>query len=568
MEETLSKSAVDPNTRALVLRVLSPTDWTENARAARTKNDIEGMISTDIFDDWNSWSALAYRIASDQCAFKWSRKIFKEVVDSLNCLYFDTSDKSQKHVLETFFLAFQTLRQTLPIMGMLQNGFSDKTTETRMCLLPLYTSLAEASFKNTALCILGIVGRTVGKSYHELNDLQPIIDALEKNGFENLASLTDAGLRNAISHGGVIVTQNKTLPQIIYRYKFGSEWNREIISQSTLKHDVVNCFEGVSAAILAICVFLNSHRNEISFELVGDGYLRQMYYGFNLSSSLVLCSDAFEAINKKQITYTFETSITDKIALFWLTEKLLEGVYTLDPSYGAFSISYMNPRMMANFIRVEKKDIETYRALGCPSGYLIDKAKRNSLWFDPSDEEINVDEASYYCIPEYENGNLKITDVTDISNDETAKRFRATVFVGEVDDKEKLVELLKKALDWVKNLFNPPALTHRIKHGDMPADWVYLTVYCDELDDNRALLQNNKNFICELAYSNDISNRYEHNNKLIRYLEGNVEVIDDETTIYWRDRKYVTAIYGRKIGRNELCPCGSGKKFKKCCGRN
>lgn len=24
---------------------------------------------------------------------------------------------------------------------------------------------------------------------------------------------------------------------------------------------------------------------------------------------------------------------------------------------------------------------------------------------------------------------------------------------------------------------------------------------------------------------------------------------------------------GRKVGRNEPCPCGSGKKFKKCCGR-
>ncbi len=22
----------------------------------------------------------------------------------------------------------------------------------------------------------------------------------------------------------------------------------------------------------------------------------------------------------------------------------------------------------------------------------------------------------------------------------------------------------------------------------------------------------------------------------------------------------------KKIGRNELCPCGSGRKFKKCCG--
>ena len=23
---------------------------------------------------------------------------------------------------------------------------------------------------------------------------------------------------------------------------------------------------------------------------------------------------------------------------------------------------------------------------------------------------------------------------------------------------------------------------------------------------------------------------------------------------------------GRKIGRNEPCPCGSGKKYKNCCG--
>ncbi len=24
---------------------------------------------------------------------------------------------------------------------------------------------------------------------------------------------------------------------------------------------------------------------------------------------------------------------------------------------------------------------------------------------------------------------------------------------------------------------------------------------------------------------------------------------------------------GRKVGRNDDCPCGSGKKYKKCCGR-
>ena len=25
---------------------------------------------------------------------------------------------------------------------------------------------------------------------------------------------------------------------------------------------------------------------------------------------------------------------------------------------------------------------------------------------------------------------------------------------------------------------------------------------------------------------------------------------------------------GKKVGRNEPCPCGSGKKYKKCCGKN
>ena len=26
-------------------------------------------------------------------------------------------------------------------------------------------------------------------------------------------------------------------------------------------------------------------------------------------------------------------------------------------------------------------------------------------------------------------------------------------------------------------------------------------------------------------------------------------------------------VKGEKVGRNDPCPCGSGKKYKKCCGR-
>ncbi len=31
--------------------------------------------------------------------------------------------------------------------------------------------------------------------------------------------------------------------------------------------------------------------------------------------------------------------------------------------------------------------------------------------------------------------------------------------------------------------------------------------------------------------------------------------------------KKVPVVVGPKIGRNDPCPCGSGKKYKKCCGR-
>ena len=37
--------------------------------------------------------------------------------------------------------------------------------------------------------------------------------------------------------------------------------------------------------------------------------------------------------------------------------------------------------------------------------------------------------------------------------------------------------------------------------------------------------------------------------------------------IYLEQKKSGTIIKGAKIGRNDPCPCGSGKKYKKCCGR-
>lgn len=38
--------------------------------------------------------------------------------------------------------------------------------------------------------------------------------------------------------------------------------------------------------------------------------------------------------------------------------------------------------------------------------------------------------------------------------------------------------------------------------------------------------------------------------------------------LYLEQKRSGTIVKGPKIGRNDPCPCGSGKKYKHCCGRN
>lgn len=48
------------------------------------------------------------------------------------------------------------------------------------------------------------------------------------------------------------------------------------------------------------------------------------------------------------------------------------------------------------------------------------------------------------------------------------------------------------------------------------------------------------------------------------------KIYDEETRkkLYMEQKKSGTVRKEKKIGRNDPCPCGSGKKYKKCCGRN
>ncbi len=47
------------------------------------------------------------------------------------------------------------------------------------------------------------------------------------------------------------------------------------------------------------------------------------------------------------------------------------------------------------------------------------------------------------------------------------------------------------------------------------------------------------------------------------------DIFDEEKLkeLYLEQKKSGTVVKGPKIGRNDPCPCGSGKKYKHCCGK-
>ena len=43
---------------------------------------------------------------------------------------------------------------------------------------------------------------------------------------------------------------------------------------------------------------------------------------------------------------------------------------------------------------------------------------------------------------------------------------------------------------------------------------------------------------------------------------------DKRKALYKEQKSSMTVVKGAKVYPNDPCPCGSGKKYKKCCGKN
>lgn len=125
-----------------------------------------------------------------------------------------------------------------------------------------------------------------------------------------------------------------------------------------------------------------------------------------------------------------------------------------------------------------------------------------------------------------------------------------------------------------RNAKTPEELMRSRFSAYVRADGRYLvqtTVKENQFEEDAALIQEFSNSVEWLKL--EILNASESSVEFKAYYKDaqTIQVLHEKSNFIQEDGvwKYKDGLfYNSKVERNESCPCGSGKKFKKCCGTN
>ena len=158
----------------------------------------------------------------------------------------------------------------------------------------------------------------------------------------------------------------------------------------------------------------------------------------------------------------------------------------------------------------------------------------------------------------------------DLAYDETADRsqlekFWGTYFQIEKEIYEKLLsnpdEVVKGTVKELAEKFGQEVLT-MIGFLDGINESLLIEIDLDTVEEDTVV---SLAFDKERLYKNMVAAKADWLYELPQWKE----IFDDEKrrALFLEQKKSGTVHVGKKVGRNDPCPCGSGKKYKKCCGR-
>lgn len=496
----------------------------------------------------------------------WNKTVYEQTYTQLEQIFsvHASSINLNEEIIEHFLIGYHTYRQITDIMNDLSKLNDNHEIKNRLYRIPTYVSIVEGCLTNLFRVITLILDQTSQKDFASTKKLNSLCEILKSNGFDMLVSDVNVNIRNAINHGGIIFKENGE----IMNFQYTESRQSVICKMSTYEFDelINKVYDTASGVLLGICSFINNHSAIVTVDKSQKLFIPFSLLGMELSIPGIRFKSISDLPNSKQLNINIEIENSDRIYIMEIAVLLSIIVFDRYSDYQQYMFFFSNERLQEGWIRFSSQEIKDMtnntRAF---NDVLKDVNERGDcIIFDASTEPIDMQEIKYYRYPNRTEIGYKVNNVQDASLPDR-KRLRAHLFIGNTQEKKEIMEIIYESVNWLKTIRNVPSPTLPRKYGTMDADAIYLNVYKNDARGNKELLPNNDNFVCFIDYNIDGQTTLDHAglpisiwNQFHHEMIGNIQVA-------WREGKYAV----RKVvktRRNDPCPCGSGKKHKKCCG--
>lgn len=526
---------------------------------------VQGKIDKDISVLNEEFALIFDMLLNSEPSIYWNKAAYNQTTSNLEGTYKTNSNLLiDDACFEYFLMGYSSYIQLSKIISDLQNFNIAPEIKIRLYHLPTYTSIMESCIANFSRFICNLTGQAIGKDYSNQNTLGSLLQIMKSNGYSEIETKLNINLRNAINHGKVKLLKENGFDSLRFHYSENNTYKQTDLKLFEFERIIDDTFDMASAMLLAIVTFLNNHISLLN--PFGKQYLNFELFAMKLSLPGIVCQSISDTGDSKQLNIDIEIKNTNKDHINEVAFLLSFLVYEKYNNYEQYMFFFSNPRMQAGWVRYKNKDIvdlisspknvaEVYKRIIARSDYIL---------FPPSQDVVDLNEVKYFCFPNISTDTYKINRIQDASQTDR-KRLRANLFLGETESKEKILEIILDGIEKLKNVKNPPSPKIPHKYGSMEADALYINVYRFDTRKDKQLYPSNDNFVCMVDYNLSGETTLEHGgifesiwSKLYHEKIGNVQ-------ISWRESKFAPKRTVEKIGRNDPCPCGSGKKYKKCC---
>ena len=502
-----------------------------------------------------------YILYTEQSVY-WDKAVYNQVYDELSLIIKNNSIVFNEDFIEYFLYGYNSYKQITEIMIDMENMNLNDPIKTRLYRFPTYISILESILSNLYRAIITIIQQTTTKTYNTNQTLSPILEILKKYKFNLLVDNINCNYRNSINHGGANLFKDK----IHFHYNENKITKEEDVEFYIFDKEVNIAYDTASAVILAIATILNNNINLLEGQnITSKSYADFNLFALELSKEGIECLSISDNGNDKQINVNIKVQNTNRVYIGEQFYLILYLVYEKFKKYDQYMIFVSSDRMLTGHIRMKNTQIQELIAKTKDIGDIYQKliSEKELVIFDASENNINLNSIKFHTFPSIQKDSYKIRNIADASINDR-KRLKADIFINEVTEKKKIIEIIKKVIEEIKFLENPPCPFTDKKYGKMEADSIYLKVYKEEGRNNKTINMNNENFICMVDYNKTGNTTLKNGGIIVSLWNSLYHEKINQISIAWRNKNYKPL----KIGRNDKCTCGSSKKYKHCCGKN